>query len=511
MAGFENDIGFAKNFDFTQADNQAPSEANGLITNGQLWIGRGSVNAGGTHIDVNTLTPGTGITISNGPGTITIASTASLTDLHTARFIVASSTTGTGANYTSIASAITAAVATGINSTIFLQPGTYTENFTLPANINLCAFACDAFTPNVIISGTITCTTAGTRSISGIRLQTNSAALLAVTGSAASIVNLNNCYLNCSNNTGITFSSSSSSAAIVILNCLGNIGTTGISLFSHSSSGALTINNSSIVNTGGSTTASTISAGSFNTMNTSFQFPITFSGTGGGTLQYSVFANSGLNTTMVTLGGSGAQSLKWCRIESGSASAISIGGTADLESCVINSSNTNAVSGAGTVNFYGLMFTGSSSTINTTTQTTIGTMQGSKNTAPSAGFLGEQVRSAVASGSAVSLSNGTAANITTITLSAGIWDVTGVVMFKGAVTGTASGASIGTTSATTGTQGDNYITTPTVSTTIDLGVVVPPYRLTLTASTTTVYLVGIAVFGAGTQTAYGRISATRVG
>lgn len=73
MAGFENDIMFAKNADFTQADNQAPTEANGLATNGQLWIGRTAVNAGGTHIDVATLTAGTGVSITNGPGAITVA------------------------------------------------------------------------------------------------------------------------------------------------------------------------------------------------------------------------------------------------------------------------------------------------------------------------------------------------------------------------------------------------------------------------------------------------------
>lgn len=56
MAGFENDVMFAKNADFTQADNQAPTESNGLATNGQLWIGTTSVNAGGTHLNVGTLT-----------------------------------------------------------------------------------------------------------------------------------------------------------------------------------------------------------------------------------------------------------------------------------------------------------------------------------------------------------------------------------------------------------------------------------------------------------------------
>ncbi len=55
MAGFENDVMFAKNSDYTQSDNQSPTESNGLATNGQLWIGTTSVNAGGTHINVGTL------------------------------------------------------------------------------------------------------------------------------------------------------------------------------------------------------------------------------------------------------------------------------------------------------------------------------------------------------------------------------------------------------------------------------------------------------------------------
>jgi hypothetical protein len=60
IAGFENDIGFSKNFDYTQSDNQAPTEANGLATNGQLWIGTTPVNAGGTHINVGNITSPSG-------------------------------------------------------------------------------------------------------------------------------------------------------------------------------------------------------------------------------------------------------------------------------------------------------------------------------------------------------------------------------------------------------------------------------------------------------------------
>src|SRR5690242_8473255 len=107
----------------------------------------------------------------------------------TAKWIV--SATASDGTHTTIGAALTSASS---GDTIFIRPGTYTENLTLKAGVNLTAYTCDALTPNVTISGTCTFTAAGTVSISGIRLQTNSAALLAVTGSAASIVNLDNCY-----------------------------------------------------------------------------------------------------------------------------------------------------------------------------------------------------------------------------------------------------------------------------------------------------------------------------
>lgn len=55
MSGFDNDVVYAKNADFTAADNQNVSENNGLITDGQLWIGSTATNAGGTHINVGQL------------------------------------------------------------------------------------------------------------------------------------------------------------------------------------------------------------------------------------------------------------------------------------------------------------------------------------------------------------------------------------------------------------------------------------------------------------------------
>jgi len=66
MAGSKNDVVVGKNADFSQAGapNATTSEANGLATNGQLWIGTTVLNAGGTHINVGTISsPNNSITV----------------------------------------------------------------------------------------------------------------------------------------------------------------------------------------------------------------------------------------------------------------------------------------------------------------------------------------------------------------------------------------------------------------------------------------------------------------
>ncbi len=58
MAGIKNDVFCGKNADFTQANAPTPtsSESNGLVLNGNLWIGSTSTNVGGTHINVGNIT-----------------------------------------------------------------------------------------------------------------------------------------------------------------------------------------------------------------------------------------------------------------------------------------------------------------------------------------------------------------------------------------------------------------------------------------------------------------------
>ena len=278
------------------------------------------------------------------------------------KFIVA--TSPANGTHVTLASAMSAAVS---GDTIALRDSV-TENVTITPGVNIVNWFGGTLNTSTI-TGTLTMTGAGTSNISGIRLQTNSAALLSVTGSAASVVNLNNCYLNCTNNTGIIYSSASSSSVIRIINSRSDLTTTGIQLFDHSSTGNLSFRNSVLTNSGSSTTASTASAGILIMNNNQVDFPITLSGTASIGAGWNDFSSAALNVTALTLGGSGSQGVNYSSISSGSASAVSIGGTAGLQNCLISSSNTNAITGGGTLTSNLLSFSSTSNTINTTTQT----------------------------------------------------------------------------------------------------------------------------------------------
>lgn len=131
-----------------------------------------------------------------------------------------------------------------------------------------------------------------------------------------------------------------------------------------------------------------------------------------------------------------------------------------------------------------------------------------------AGVVGEYVSANLASGSAISLSTGVVANITNISLTAGDWDLSGVVLYHSA-SGTTIPADvkqgISTTSATMGAQGNfsyDYIGIA-LSATDDPAYTTPVVRVSISA-TTTVYLVCDSDFSVSTLTAYGFVRARRV-
>lgn len=290
----------------------------------------------------------------------------------TARFIVDTNGISTGATHSTITSALADAVS---GQTIAIRPGTYTENLTLKAGVDLVAFEADAMTPNVTIVGKLTATFAGTCSISGIRLQTNSDNLIVVSGSAATIIELSACYLNIANATGISLTSSSSSSKVSLTRCRGDVGTTGISIFANSGNGRIETNYTRITNSGSSTTASTLSGGagcSAFLYYSYFQTPISTSNANANFTIYDCFFDLGGNTSSITHNSTEAvpSSINGSFIGGGNAAAISIGAGASL-SCrdnIISSSNTNAITGSGTLEYGDLIFSGTSSNINVTSQ-----------------------------------------------------------------------------------------------------------------------------------------------
>lgn len=116
-------------------------------------------------------------------------------------------------------------------------------------------------------------------------------------------------------------------------------------------------------------------------------------------------------------------------------------------------------------------------------------------------------------GSSVALTTATNANITSISLSAGTWLVSGIAQFTGNPTATGEQrASISATSVTHGSLGDNSaeVGFNTADFLVaDSLITIPSYILTL-GGTTTVYLVASGIFSAGSLSAYGRISAAKI-
>lgn len=130
----------------------------------------------------------------------------------------------------------------------------------------------------------------------------------------------------------------------------------------------------------------------------------------------------------------------------------------------------------------------------------------------STGYVGEYVSSQVTAG-VTGLTSTVAYNATSISLTAGDWDVSGAI-FVNQGSGTTLSlvqASINTTSATNQGATTGYCTylNATFATSSGLGAPVPTLRLSLSA-TTTVYLVVAATFAVSTAGAGGFLRARRV-
>lgn len=275
-------------------------------------------------------------------------------------------------SHTTIAAALSDAVS---GQTIGIRPSSsaYNEDLTLKAGVNLFAMSGDELTPNVTIKGKCTATFAGTASFSGIRFETDADFALVVSGASATVLIFDECYFNCTDNTGISLTSSSSSSLIEINRSDCNLGTTGIAVFAHSGAGEISFNWSFIANTGGSVTASTASdSGIVRYRNSFINTSTTISSTARLQATFSTIAMTTDQIAITINGTSLVDNIRCCVLENttaGTSEVLTIGAGAlcKVTSSTLTANGTNAITGAGTLQFAGCAFSGAAKAISTTT------------------------------------------------------------------------------------------------------------------------------------------------
>ena len=150
---------------------------------------------------------------------------------------------------------------------------------------------------------------------------------------------------------------------------------------------------------------------------------------------------------------------------------------------------------------------------NLTPSQTNGIVGTTTNNSANAGSVGEYVSSEVAGGAGSGLTTATPANVTSISLTAGDWDVWGYAGFQPSDT-TNIVSLLGGVSSTSATLGANFsvnqygATGIAISGTQNISFCVPQQRFSL-AATTTIYLVVNQVFSVSTMTRWGGIYARR--
>jgi hypothetical protein len=445
-------------------------------------------------------------TANNGYATWTIASghQVLVNSYGTAKWVV-NPIAGVGTHQT-IASAVAAA---SDGDTIYITPGTYTENVSVSANITFAAYpsAGQGVNGTVIVVGKISNASSAIVRMSGITLQTNSDYCLDVTGTGGFV--LTDSQILATNNTAIHQNNASSN--IYLYGCFSTISTSQ-ALYT------ITAGDMWIVGGvhGGSASGNTnsdIAAGAVQIRDADFTIPLSSSGTGAYQISNCLFGlrfTPYLNVTWLTINGTVQSFANNTEFYSGTASCISIGHNLQITDCILDSTNIKAITGLGTLEYSGLSFTNTSVVVSAGT-TIGGTLQGGVVQNPSSGYIGEQIISYLNSSSGKSIASGTPTNITSISVPAGIWDISGILSITGITTGVACSISINTISATQGSSANNRADNPVSSTSnSDFTGVVPAWRQVFN-TTTTVYLIGNAVYSVGAALGYGRISAVRVG
>lgn len=290
-----------------------------------------------------------------------VSAEQTIIDTAMANFIV--DPNGTKAEYTTITAALAAASS---GDTIGVKPGTYTENLTLKAGVNIVSFVEEGKYSNVVIVGKMTATYTGNVSLVGLRLKTNGDFAIATSGATVLGLTLTNCFIEASNATALSVNNANARITIQYSTC----DVTGATqkLFDFAA-GILNFYFSTTKNTGLGTTDSTASANGVSFYSCIGQIGMTTSSTGSIAIIYCNFDQTA--RTVLTANGSGTHAIRFCYFNTTSASTIVIGasGVVTISDCLLSSSNTKVIDNAGTCSINGLTFSSTSSNIGSTAPT----------------------------------------------------------------------------------------------------------------------------------------------
>lgn len=199
------------------------------------------------------------------------------------------------------------------------------------------------------------------------------------------------------------------------------------------------------------------------------------------------------------------------------ATSVPLGGVTGLGTGVATALAVNVGSAGAPLVNGGVLGTPSSGTgTNITAIPTANLLTSSTNDSAAAGKIGEYVSGSTAVASPVSLTTNTAANITSISLTAGDWDVWGTIGFTGnSATLVTYLLGVATQTSATMTNADSFSSQIYGSSGLAVFAVaeqvfnIPQTRVSL-SGTTTIYLVGQAGFSVSTASGFGRLHARRV-
>lgn len=277
--------------------------------------------------------------------------------------IVVSKLAGQG-QYTTITSAL---AASSSGQTVFVLPGNFTENFTLPANIYLVAATPSGISDQVTITGKITFSGSSSSTISGFKIVTNADYCIVHSGSNAATLNFKDCSITGTGNSSINYTNSNASSSTRFFNCVFGISGAEVTHFVSTSPGILQFLDGT-ANASADTTASTASSTVIIMRYINWSQPIALSTSGSLDARFcNIVSNSVLS---LNIGSGVTATIQNSSIVSGTGVAIQADGTVSLYESIINSSNANAITGAGTLNYAGVDFL-SGSTISTTTKNPI--------------------------------------------------------------------------------------------------------------------------------------------